>query len=265
MNLTVTPTMSAWTPSAHADPQRFSVANLPEHWGRLHRGDAEPLPEDPALLQAWVLFHNGGFEAATQAGLALGWAGTSVANKATCVYARYVEPSEARRLSLLKEAADRAATHQQHEPMNPAAWYWQGYALGRFSQGISVAKALAQGLGVRVKNALQKTLELAPQHADAHLALGNFHAEVIDKVGSLIGGMTYGARKETGLALYQQAMRLNPDSAITLNEYANGLIMLEGEAGLAQAYQLQERAAAFAPLDTLERHYMDEVRAILEG
>jgi tetratricopeptide (TPR) repeat protein len=255
--------MSAWTPSLHADPHRFDAASLTEHWARLHRGDAEPLPADPALLHAWVLFHNGAFEAAAQAGLALGWAGASVANKATCVHARYVEPSETRRLGLLKEAADRAAAHQQTDPLNPAAWYWQGYALGRFSQGISVAKALAQGLGSRVKNALQKTLELAPQHADAHLALATFHAEVIDKVGSLIGGMTYGARKDTGLALYQQAIKLNPESAITLNEYANGLLMLEGEAGLEQAMRLQERAVGFEPLDALERHYLDEVRATL--
>jgi tetratricopeptide (TPR) repeat protein len=184
-----------------------------------------------------------------------------VANKATCIYARFVEPSEARRLGLFMQAAERAAAHQQHDPLNPGAWYWQGYALGRFSQGISVAKALAQGLGGRVKQALQKTLELAPQHADAHLALGTFHAEVIDKVGSLISCMTYGASKETGLALYQQALRLNPDSAITLNEYANGLLMLEGEDGLHPASQLQDRAAAFSPLDAMERHYMAVLRA----
>lgn len=256
--------MSAWTPSLHADPHRFNAARLTECWSRLHRGDAEPLPADPALLHAWVLFHNGAFEAAAQAGLALGLAGTSVANKATCIHARYVEPSESRRLSLFKDAADRAATHQQHEPLNPAAWYWQGYALGRFSQGINVAKALAQGLGARVKNALQKTLELSPQHADAHLALGTFHAEVIDKVGHLIGGMTYGASKATGLALYQQALRLNPDSAITLNEYANGLIMLEGETGLHTASQLQDRAVRFTPLDAMEQHYLDELRATQE-
>jgi len=255
--------MSDWTPSLHADPTRFDTVRLAAQWARLHRGDAEALPTDPALLQAWVLFHNGKFEAAAQAGLALGWAGASVAHKATCIYARYVEPNEARRLDLLKKAAERAAAHQLHAPHHPGAWYWQGYALGRFSQGINVAKALALGLGVRVRGALQKTLELAPQHADAHLALATFHAEVIDKMGSLIGGMTYGAHKATGLALYQQAMRLNPDSAITLNEYANGMIMLEGEAGVEQALGLQDRAARLEPQDAMECHYLDEVRATL--
>ena len=102
----------------------------------------------------------------------------------------------------------RAAGEAQvkDDPQNPNAWYWQAYALGRYSQGISVAKALAQGLGSKVKEALQKTIQLQPRHADAHVALGSFHAEVIDKVGSLIGSMTYGARKETGLKMFEQAL-----------------------------------------------------------
>ncbi len=45
------------------------------------------------------------------------------------------------------------------------------YAVGRYGQGISVAKALAQGLGSKVKNALETTIKLAPKHADAHIAL----------------------------------------------------------------------------------------------
>ncbi len=49
-----------------------------------------------------------------------------------------------------------------------------------------------------MKEALEKTIKLQPRHADAHIALAAFHAEVIDKVGSLIGGMTYGAKRRRG-------------------------------------------------------------------
>ena len=45
----------------------------------------------------------------------------------------------------------------------------------------------------------------------------------------LIGGITYGAKKELGMALFQQGLALNPDAPIALVEYANGLVMLEGE------------------------------------
>src|SRR6185295_18850512 len=124
------------------------------------------------------------------------------------------------------------------QPKNPNAWYWHAYALGRYSQGISVAKALAQGLGSKVKEALERTIELQPRHGDAHMALGAFHAEVIDKVGTLIGGMTYGAKKDVGLKMFQQALALHPGSPIALIEYANGLVMLEGERRMKEATRL---------------------------
>jgi tetratricopeptide (TPR) repeat protein len=253
-----------WAPCPCPPAQPFSADTLPDHWSRLHRGDAEPLPADKALLDAWVLFHNGAFEAATRAGLALGADGMAVANKATCIHARYVEPSEPRRLAMWLEAAERARLHQAERPALASAWYWQGYALGRYSQGISVAKALAKGLGAQVRQALQTAIDREPRHADAHLALASFHAEVIDQVGELIGGMTHGARKQTGLDLYQRAMALNPDSAITLAEVAQGLVMLEGSKAAEQAAQLLRQAAAFQPLDAMERLYVESARMSLD-
>ncbi|MBS3996725.1 MAG: hypothetical protein KGZ67_05220 [Hydrogenophaga sp.] len=252
--------MSPWRPFEHAAAPHHDAHSLTRQWTALHRGDAEPLPQDPALLEAWVLYHNGAFDQARLAGMALGWPGAAVVLKSTCVYAVYLEPRESTRLALLKEAADYAVAHQQHQPDCPAAWYGQAYALGRFSQGISVAKALTQGLGQRIQAALRRTMELRPHHADAHLALAMFHAEVIDKVGTLIGGLTHGASKREALALFEQALQLNPDAAIPLNEYANGLLMLEGEASLAKVTALQERVAALAPRDAMECLYLDAAR-----
>lgn len=257
--------MTEWIAYVSPDHKPFDVERLQVLWGRLHKGDAEPWPTDPALQHAWVLFHDGEFQRATQAGLALGDAGLNVANKATAIHANYVERREANRQDLLLETAARAEKLQHHQPDNPGAWYWQAYALGRYSQGISVAKALTQGLGVRIKTALEKTIERCPHHADAHLALATFHAEVIDKVGHLIGGMTYGANKATGLGLYEVAMSINPDSAVTLTEYANGLVMLEGEKRLPEATALLDRAAAMEPLDAMERLYVASARVALEG
>jgi len=116
-----------------------------------------------------------------------------------------------------------------------------------------VAKALAQGLGGKIKESLEKAIALAPKHADARIALGAFHAEVIDKVGALIGGMTYGAKKDVGLKLFQEALKLNPGSAIAMIEYANALVMLEGDKKMKEATALYEKAATAEPLDAMER------------
>ncbi|KZT15626.1 hypothetical protein A1D30_08560 [Acidovorax sp. GW101-3H11] len=256
--------MAKWTPFPHAGDYRFDAASVKKHWARLHGGDAEPCPKDSAVLEAWALFHNGDFEKAAAAGLAAGGAGITVANKATSIYANYLEPKEKTRLDLFTQVAERAEAQAGEDPSNANAWYWHAYALGRYSQGISVAKALAQGLGGKVKESLEKSIALSPKHADARIALGAFHAEVIDKVGSLIGGMTYGAKKDAGLKLFQEALKLNPGSAIAMIEYANALVMLEGDKKMKEATALYEKAAAAEPMDAMERLDVEMARTELE-
>ena len=245
--------MAQWTAFPYAGDYAFDVASVKKNWARLHAGDAEPMPTDANVLQAWALFHSGEFQKAVDLGVKIGGDGLTVANKAACVYATYLEKQENARLELFLEVARRAEAQVKNDPLNINAQYWQAYALSRYSQGISVAKALAQGLGSKVKVSLENVIKLEPKHADAHIALGAFHAEVIDKVGSLIGGMTYGAKKDTGLALLQQALKLNFESAIGMIEYANAMLMLDGEKMLKEATRLYQQAAAAKPLDAMER------------
>jgi tetratricopeptide (TPR) repeat protein len=253
-----------WVAFPHLGEFDYDAEQVRRRWTRLHAGDAEPLPDDPAVLQAWTLYHRGEFQKAAEAGLSAGGAGITVANKAACTYAAHLEKKEKAQLELFLEVAQRAQAQAAREPRNASAWYLHGFALGRYSQAISVAKALAQGLGGKVKDSLEKAIQLQPRHADAHIGLGAFHAEVIDKVGALIGGMTYGARRETGLQLFREALRLCPDSPIGLIEYANGLVMLEGDGRLAEATALYERAAALQPQDAAERLHVALAAAELQ-
>jgi len=256
--------MAKWTAFPHDNADyTFDAAALKKKWTRLHAGDAEPLPKDDKVLAAWALFHAGEFQKAYDAGLKAGGAGITVANKAQSIYANYLEKSEKTKLAMFMEVSERAEAQQAEDPKNPNAWYWQAYALGRYSQGISVAKALAQGLGGKVKNALETAIKLQPRHADAHIALGAFHAEVIDKVGALLG-RTQGASKDQGLLMYKTALKLNPNSAIAMVEYANGLVMLEGDKKMKEAEKLYADAAAVEPADAMERLDVEMAKAELE-
>lgn len=254
-----------WAKFPYADRKYVhTAATLKKAWSRLHRGDQEPPPKEAAVIEAWIAFHAGDFEQAARAGLAAGAAGVTAANKATAIYANYLEESEKRKLALFEEVAARAEKQQAAEPGNANAFYWQAYALGRYAQGISIAKALAQGIGGKVKSALETTIRLAPKHADAHIALAAYHAEVIDKVGSMIGGLTYGAKKETALKLYDAALKLMPESAIARIEYANGLVLLEGKKALSRAEKMYAEAAACQPLDAMERLDVELAKTELE-
>jgi tetratricopeptide (TPR) repeat protein len=165
---------------------------------------------------------------------------------------------------LFEEAAAWADARRAEAPKDANAHYLYAYALGRYGQGISVAKALAQGMGGKIKDALGKAMKLAPQHADAHTAFGAYQAEVIAKVGALVAGVTYGAKKDSALEHFQKAMKLNPDSAIARIEHANGLILLFGNERLTDATKLYEQAAACKPADAMERLDVELARSELE-
>jgi tetratricopeptide (TPR) repeat protein len=271
---------------------RYTPAALKKRWSRLHLGDKEPYPSAQLLaklcegerrvvdsipgfdsdfdalskrtLEAWRCYHAGEFEQAAQIGLTLGCIGQAVANKATAIYANYLEQNAATKLELLQESIERAEHARSLMPRHANSHYLYAYALGRHSQHTSVVEALAKGFAGRIKGALDRTLELEPEHAEAHTAVATYHAEIIDKVGSMLGGLTYGASKEQALEHYKRALELHPDSAIARIEYANGLLMLFGKSRLERATELYIEASRLEPCDAMERLDIELAKSRLE-
>ena len=248
---------------------------LEKHWPRLHLGDCEPFPDAacvkklfetypelktkvPAaevaegLQEAWRAYHRGDFQKAVELGLSLGRLGYGVANKAANIYATYLEEDKERKLTLFLDSVHRGEALQHSAPGLANAWYFHAQALGRYSQGISVAKALAEGHGGKIKDSLEKAVRIEPKHADAHIALGAYHANVVNKMGQLAARLTFGASKEAALENFQAALNLHPNSAIARIEYANGLAMLFGKVRLEEATKLYEEAAECDPADAME-------------
>lgn len=256
---------SSWAAFPYADKAyEYTAASLKKSWDRLHKGDCEPLPKDAKALEAWIAYHAGRYEEAVELGLAAGAEGLNAANKASCIYANYLEENDKAKLAIFEEVAARCEKQQKADPKNANAYYLHAYALGRYAQGISIVKALKEGIGTKVKNSLDTAIKLAPKHADAHIGLGTYHAEIIDSVGAMLGGLTYGAKKETGEDMFAKALKLNADSAIARIEMANGLIMLFGKSKVKDAEKLYAEAAKFKPMDAMERLDVEQAKAELE-
>jgi len=256
---------ATWTKFPYADPAyEYAGPALKKAWDRLHRGDREPFPRDEQLQQAWRLYHAGDFQRAAEQGEALGGAGDHVAIKATVLYATYLEKAQAKKVKLFQQAMERGERLIDERPRDANAHYFYALAAGRYSQGISVAKALTAGLGGRVKAALDAAIKLEPKHADAYIALGAWHAEILNKVGAMVAGLTYGANKEAAESHFKQALKLNPTSAIARIEYANGLALMFGKARLKEAENLYADAAACDAADAMERLDIEFAKAELE-
>lgn len=256
---------SSWAKFPHADKgYEYEGAALKKAWPRLHRGDCEPFPGEAPVQEAWRSFHRGDFGRAIEQGDAAGSAGLNVASKSATIYATYLEKSAARKLKLLEEAAARAEQAFGANPKDANAHYLHALALGRYGQGISVAAALKKGLGGKIKASLETAIKLQAKHADAHIGLGTWHAEIVGKVGALVGGMTYGAKKDAAVEHFKKALKLNPDSAIARIEYANGLATLFGDARMKEAEKLYAEAARCKPADAMERLDVELARSELE-
>ena len=254
-----------WTAFPHASESfSYDGAALRKQWPRLHRGDTEPYPASSAALDAWRFYHAGAFQQAVAAGSAAGGAGMNAAVKAQAVHAHYLERSAPAKLALLEQAFGWADAARKAAPKDANAHYLYALALGRYGQGISVAKALAQGFGGKIKEALGTAIKLAPKHAEAHTAFGAYQSEVIDKVGALVAGVTYGAKKESAVEHFETALKIFPESPIAHIEYANGLLRLFGKSRIDEATRLYEKAAALRPMDAMERLDVELAKSELE-
>ncbi len=242
----------------------FTGAALKKVWKKLHVGDCEPFPKDPDVQQAWRLFHSGDFHGAVKLADNLGLQCHAVANKATGIYATYLENNEKKQIDCFKAAIERAERAIKAEPENPNAHYFHAFNLGRYSQSISVVKALKQGVGGKISQSLRKTLDLQPTHADAHTAMGLYHAEIIDKVGKMLGAVTYGASEKEALHHFQTALELSPDSPIAHIEYGNGLYLLFGDSRIDEVTDLYNKAAEMKPKDAMEQLDIAAAQAELE-
>jgi len=265
---------SSWAPFPHPD-KAFDYAGdrLARAWTKLHAGDLEPFPDEKhvarllktrpklgkdagklalQLQEAWRAFHRGDFHQAFEGGTALKALGASVAVKAGGIHATYLVGSgkeKTTRFEALAKIADEAVAQL---PAEANSHYRRAFALGRYSQSISIAQALTQGIAGKVRTALDETLRLAPKHAEARTALALYHAEIVAKVGGMLAKLTYGASAAEAEKQIREALKLTPDSPIAWIEQGNVLLLLHGEKREDEVAAAYDKAANLKPRDAME-------------
>jgi len=283
--------MSDWNKFPH-DTSAFMYAgsSLLDSWPDLHRGDRVEFPDADWVQQcldeapdaapdsfdgdfaaladtiqdAWRSYHSGDFQQATVLASQCGHLAHAPANKAAGIYATYLEPDEATARSCFLAAAERAEAAIEVLPDDPNSHYFHAFNLGRYSQSISIVKALSQGIGGKIQTSLENAIYLQPEHADANIALGAYYAEVIDKVGKMLGKLTYGATPAKALKHFERALELTPDAPIANIEYGNGLYLLFGDDRLDEVTDLYVKATEMQPVDAMAKLDIEAALAEME-
>jgi tetratricopeptide (TPR) repeat protein len=283
--------MSRWNSFPHTSPAfDYKDSKLLESWPDLHRGDCVEFPDadwveqtldqapDAApesfdgdfsalaasIQESWRCYHRGEFQQATNLADQCGLLAHAAANKATGIYATYLEPDESVAQAHFLAAAERAETAIEVLPDDPNSYYFHAFNLGRYSQSISIVKALSQGIGGKIQSSLENAIDLQPNHADANIALGAYYAEVVDKVGKMLGKLTYGATPARSVEHFERALELNPGAPIAHIEYGNGLYLLFGDDRLDEVTDLYVKATDMPPEDAMAKLDIEAALAELE-
>ena len=206
-----------------------------------------------SIEQARASYVDGRFLEAAELGEALGTSeGYALAARSLAVYAHY-EASEEEWDETIKRAMRMGEEAVRADSTNPDAYYESVHAVGRFAKRAGTITALRKGLGGKVRDLLEATLAIDPDHVGAHVGFGGWHAD-IDASGFVARRM-YGGRKEEAVVHYERALELAPESRVVLYEYAIRLPELDKEHGTTRALEMLEEAIGL-PVETRYDEYL---------
>ena len=200
------------------------------------------------LQDAQKLYTKGDFKAAVGIANDIQTAeGQALAAKANSIYAS-TQP-ENKQESIYAESEKYANNAIKLNNKYSEAYFELARALGRLSQLRGTLAALAQGLGTKVKSALESCLDNDRSSAECMVSYGLWHAEIVAKgVGWL-----YGANEGASINFFEKAIAIEPKIIIHRVEYAHGMLLINRDKYKAAAKSQLELAIKLEPRDAADR------------
>jgi hypothetical protein len=199
------------------------------------------------LRRTWSLLFNGQFQQARELGMALGPAGYFPALYAQALYATLVETDESTRQRLLEEVINRTRDIMPKAPDHPMIRFGNAYGKARILEQLSASEAIATGYTSEVKDTLTTLLVENPDNIYALTLYAGVHAGIIEKAGSLVARLTYGAKESEMETLFTEAIDLAPHYPAVYYEYARARLKVDGDDGHDEALALLEKTRDMTP------------------
>lgn len=271
-------------------PFDYNSDSIVDVWSQVHSIDKEPLPTAKglkqllkgasidaasptygddfealaaAIIDGWVDFHNGDFQGAFDKAEACGPAASYLALLALNTYAGYLAP-ESKQADLFYGAAEKAKDAILMFPKVVNIEYAYALNIGRYTESISIAKALSSGAALSFKKSLDKCLSIQPNHVPSLLAQGALHAQTIDAIGELAARMSFGATKKKVFNVYESASQIDNPPPVIFLEYAKNIQLLEKN-NKGKVERLLKQALAAPVLDPLDAFDQKEAAELLNA
>lgn len=199
------------------------------------------------LRRTWSLLFNGNFKEARELGLALGPAGLFPALYAQALQATLVETNEDTRRILLEEVIARTREIMPMAPDHPMIRFGNAYGKARILEQLSASQALATGYTSEVKDTLTQLLDEDPENVYALTLYAGVHAGIVEKAGSVMARLTYGAKESAMEELFEKALNLAPQYPAVYHEYARARLKVDGKNEKQSALALLEKTQGMTP------------------
>lgn len=242
---------------------RARYQRYPQMWKELKFQDEDYAMHSRNVLEVWLLFFRGDFQAAREAGLEYGGFARVPALFAQIIQAIYLAETLREKHSLLQDAVDGVTYYgtvfqprPQDDPQYRAdyAMIRLGYAygIGRIAEDVSIPVALARDYIGKVTRASNDILAVYPEHPMGLGLSAGIGANVIRRAGKLAGNIAFGATADDAKTRFETSFALVPDVALTRFEYANTLLYVDKASAIDEAIAQLKLAASFTPRHAVE-------------
>lgn len=197
----------------------------PAIYAAIHDSNFDPLAYE--IQQVWRLHFSGHFEEAYELGMQLGPLGAIPA-----VYSRVIHASLLVDGHKDKFEEFEAAAHQSNEnlimvPDYSFAQFGLVYARVRTLELMETGEARSSGYIGFSQEQLEKLQQRFPERAIYYATQGGLEAGIVERIGSFLGSITYGATRKSAIKAFDQSLTLTSHVPAVYYEYAVALARLD--------------------------------------
>lgn len=207
--------------------KRAKEDSAPEALKEILNDNYQPLAL--AIQQVWRLHFQGQYEQANQLGMTLSPAGLFPSLYAKLIHTTYLVTDNKEKEANFIEVDQTIARVLPFANNYHYIIFGDAYQKARRLELMSTAAAIAAAsslLGPTQKN-LRKLHKEFPNNPLYSAMLAGIDAGIIERVGSFIGRITYGADEKKTIKLFQQALKNQPNLAVLYNEFAQVILRLD--------------------------------------
>jgi len=193
----------------------------------IHDSNYAPLAAE--LQTVWRLHYSGRYKEAYELGMSLGPFGEIPAVYSLLVHTTLLEHDADDKMRDFQRAEAQANVGLTLAPDYTFALFGRVYSRVRMLELMSTGEARSSGLISQAKDTLTELAEAHPNEAAYPLTRGGLQAGIVERVGSFLGSLTYGATESNALEDFQKAIALSPDLPMVYNEFVIGLTRLDAK------------------------------------